>query len=77
MKIEKEIAIISGFVGFTIGVCSMMAINIDKEQKIIEETNNCHEIIEEIEFEVCEECWYDVFDCGDRYEEVEYYTTWE
>ena len=77
MKIEREITIISGFMGFTIGVCSMMMINIDKEQKVVEKTNDCYEIIEEIEFEVCEECWYGVFDCEDRYEEVEYYTTWE
>ena len=73
MKKEKEVVIIAGFMGFAIGVCSMMFINTDKEQEIVEETNNCHEIIEEIEFEVCEECWYNVFDCGDRYEEVEYY----
>ena len=77
MKKEKEVVIIAGFMGFAIGVCSMMFINTDKEQEIVEETNNCHEIIEEIEFEVCEECWYNVFDCGDRYEEVEHYTTWE
>ena len=77
MKTEREITIISGFMGFTIGVCSMMMINIDKEQKVVEKTNDCYEIIEEIEFEVCEECWYNVFDCGDRYEEVEYYTTCE
>ena len=77
MKKEKEIVIISGFMGFTVGVCSMMFVNVDKEQRTIEETNNCYEIIEEIEFEVCEECWYNVFDCGDRYEEVEHYITWE
>ena len=77
MKLETELTIISGFMGFAIGVCSMMMINIDKEQKVVEKTNDCYEIIEEIEFEVCEECWYNVFDCGDRYEEVEYYTTWE
>ena len=64
---------LGGFIGFTIGVCAMMFVNVDKEQRTIEETNNCYEIIEEIEFEVCEECWYNVFDCGDRYEEVEYY----
>ena len=77
MKKEKEIVIISGFVGFAIGVCSMMMVNVDKELTVIEETNNCYEIIEQIEFEICEECWYDIFDCGDRYEEVEHYNTWE
>ena len=34
MKIEREITIISGFLGFTIGVCSMMMVNLDK--KIVE-----------------------------------------
>ena len=78
MKKEKEIIIIAGFMGFAIGVCSMMFINTDKEQKIVEKTNNCHEIIEEIEyiseevkeieFSVCEECWYNVFDCGNEYQ---------
>jgi len=36
MKIEKEITIISGFMGFTIGVCSMMMVNVDKQVKEIE-----------------------------------------
>ena len=36
MKKEKEIVIISGFMGFTIGVCSMMMINVDKEVKQVE-----------------------------------------
>ena len=31
MKKEKEIVIISGFIGFTIGVCSMMMVNVNKE----------------------------------------------
>ena len=31
MKLEKELTIISGFMGFTIGVCSMMLININKD----------------------------------------------
>ena len=57
MKKEKEIVIISGFMGFTIGVCSMMAINIDKEVKqikrfdeidfiISENINTCEDMIE-------------------------------
>ena len=57
MKHEKEIVIISGFMGFAIGVCSMMAINIDKEVKqtkrfdeikfTIQETiNTCEDLIE-------------------------------
>ena len=77
MKKEKEIVIISGFMGFAIGVCSMMFINIDKEQKITEKTNNCYEIIEDIEVQVCEECWYDVFDDGEKYQEVQDYVDWE
>jgi hypothetical protein len=37
----------------------------------------CYDIIEEIEYQVCEECWYDVFDGGDKYQEVQDYVTWE
>lgn len=83
MKLETELTIISGFMGFTIGVCSMMMISLDKEIVEIERDvipppgKVCYEIIEEIEFEVCEECWYSVFDCGNKYKEVEHYTTWE
>ena len=36
MKIEKELTIISGFMGFTIGVCIMMFVNSDKEARLIE-----------------------------------------
>ena len=36
MKKEKEMVIISGFVGFAIGVCSMMAVNVNKEVKQVE-----------------------------------------
>ncbi len=61
---------LGGLIGFTIGVCCMLVVNVNTQV-------GCYELIQEIEFEVCEECWYDVFDCGDRYEEVEYYTTWE
>ena len=57
MKIEKELTIISGFMGFTIGVCSMMFINIDKEHRqferfdeienlIRENRNTCEDIVE-------------------------------
>ena len=70
MKKENEIVIISGFIGFTIGVCSMMFVNIDKEE-------NCFGLIEEIEHQVCEECWNSVFDHGEKYEEVQYYVNGE
>ena len=70
MKEEHEIVIISGFLGFAIGVFTMIMV-------LISPGSACYDIIEKIEFEVCEECWYNVFECGDRYEEVEYYTTWE
>ena len=57
MKIEKEMIIISGFMGFTIGVCSMMMVNVDKEiieiekdvvpiQLIQENINTCEDMIE-------------------------------
>ena len=70
MKKEKELVIISGFMGFAIGVCSMMFLNETPGEL-------CYDIIEEIEFQVCEECWYDVFDGGEKYQEVEEYITWE
>ena len=70
MKQENQIIIISGFMGFAIGICSMMFINEPPG-------NACYNIIEEIEFQVCEDCWYDVFDGGDEYQEVQDYVTWE
>ena len=36
MKIEKEITIISGFLGFTIGVCGMLFVNVDQKQRMYE-----------------------------------------
>ena len=36
MTKEKEIIIISGFMGFAIGVCVMMFVNLDKEMRLIE-----------------------------------------
>ena len=76
MKESKELIILSGFMGFAIGVFCMMFINIDKEQVAIEKTNGCYEIIEDIEVQVCEECWYDVFDGGEKYQEVKEYIDW-
>ena len=68
---KKDLKIItSGFIGFTIGVFIMMFVNASTQV-------GCYKLIKDIEFEVCEECWYDVFDCGNRYEEVKYYNTWE
>ena len=58
MKIEKEIVIISGFVGFAIGVCSMMAINVDKEVRCIKKTN---ENVNETKFVLQE----NIATCGD------------
>ena len=63
MKKEKEIVIISGFIGFTIGVCGMMFVNIDKEVKqverfdetkfiIRENINTCEDIIEWMNYDV-------------------------
>ena len=70
MTKEKEIVILSGFIGFTIGVCVMMLVNTDTK-------SNCYEIIQDIEMKVCEECWCEVFDMGEEYEEVQDYVTWE
>ena len=36
MKKEKELVIISGFIGFAIGICCMMFVNLDKEAHLIE-----------------------------------------
>ena len=47
MKKEREITIISGFAGFTIGVCSMMFVNTDKEVKQIERFDEIDFIISE------------------------------
>jgi len=69
-NMKNENLIISGFIGFTIGVIVMLFINFDKSL-------NHYQIIQDIEYEVCEECWYEVFDCGDRYKEVEYYVNGE
>ena len=67
---KNENLIITGFIGFTIGVCLMMLVNTDTQV-------GCYEIIEDIEFQVCEECWYNVFECGEKYEEVKDYVDWE
>ena len=49
MKKEKEtdLVIISGIMGFAIGVCSMMFININKEVKQVEKLDNTRFIIQE------------------------------
>ena len=63
MKKEKEIVIISGFVGFTIGVCSMMFVNVDKEVKqverfdeikftVSENINTCEDMIEWMNYDI-------------------------
>jgi len=63
---KKDLKIVtSGFIGFIVGAFCMMYINAHKEQTI----NYCLEgEIKEIEFSVCEECWYDVFDGGNEYQ---------
>ena len=70
MKKEKEIVIISAFMGFAIGVLTMIMVTTPPGEQ-------CYDIIEEIEFKVCEECWYNVFDGGKEYQEVKDYITWE
>ena len=47
MKIEREITIISGFMGLAVGVCAMMLVNIDKANKIDERINEIDFIIRE------------------------------
>ena len=61
MKVETELTIISGFVGFSLGVCIMMVININNKYKMYEQSiqldsntkyriseniNTCEDIIE-------------------------------
>ena len=58
--------ILGGFIGFTIGMVTMFFMSFNKDL-------NHYQIIQEIECEVCEDCWYEVFDCGDKYKEIEYY----
>jgi len=36
MKIEREITILSGFLGFTVGVCGMLFVNVDQKQRMFE-----------------------------------------
>ena len=67
---ENQMIIIGLLCGFVIGVCSMMMVNINNQA-------NCYEIIQDIEMEVCEECWHEVFDMGEKYEEVKDYVDWE
>ena len=67
---ENQMIIIGLLCGFVIGVCSMMMVNINNQAA-------CYKIIEDIEYQVCEDCWYNVFDCGERYQEVQDYVDWE
>ena len=71
MKIEREITIISGFLGFTIGVCGMLFVNVDQKQRmyerdiqldsktkslIHENIGTCEDIIEWMNEDVFNEC---------------------
>ena len=47
MEKQKEIVVISGFMGFAIGVCSMMIVNIDKEARQIERFDDINFTISE------------------------------
>ena len=65
MKQENQIIIISGFLGFAIGVFAMMMVISHKVPTI---NYCCNGEIQEIENLVCEECWYNVFDGGNEYQ---------
>ena len=67
---KKNLTILSGLIGFTIGMVIMFFTSFNKDL-------NHYQIIQEIEYEVCEDCWYKVFDCGDKYKEIEYYVNEE
>ena len=47
MTKEKEIVILSGFMGFAIGVCVMMFVNLDKEVRQVERFDETKFIIQE------------------------------
>mgnify|MGYP003136480196 FL=1 len=70
MKENKELIILSGFMGFAIGVLCMMFLNETPGEL-------CYDIIENIEHSICEDCWGNVFDYGEKYEEIQNYETWE
>ena len=61
MKKEKEIVIISGFIGLAIGVCSMMVVNVHKEVKQVEKFDETKFIIQE-----------NIATCGDLIEWMNY-----
>ena len=61
MTKEKEIVIISGFMGFAIGVCVMMMVNVDKEVKQMEKLT---EVRDETKFIIQE----NISTCGDLIE---------
>jgi hypothetical protein len=61
MSNENQMITISGFMGLAIGVLIMTLVNTGDKSRIIEQ-------VKEIEYSVCEECWYDVFDGGWEYQ---------
>ena len=65
MNKEKEIVIISGFVGFAIGVCGMMVVNVNKEVKQVEK-------LEETKTEVKFILQENMATCGDLVEWMNY-----
>ena len=65
MKKEKEMVIISGFIGLAIGVCSMMAINVNKEVKQVERFDK---FSHEVKFTLQE----NIGRCGDLIEWMNY-----
>jgi len=73
MSNENQIITISGFTGMAIGILLMMIVKSHSEQKLIERHESILEsIVEdvykyELSYEVCEDCWYEVFDGGETY----------
>ena len=74
-KENKELIIISGFMGSAIGVLCMMFINVDKESRLkeqIEEQNNtlC------FYYEECEECllYTPCHECCENCDEIDWNT---
>ena len=59
---ENQMLLVSLLMGFTLGILTMMIINTNKT------LSPCEKSIKEIEYSVCEQCWYDVFEHGEKHQ---------
>ena len=61
MKEEHEIVIISGFLGFAIGVFTMIIVNLNEELSMTNEIHDWWMEYEYLEENVCEDCYNNHF----------------